>query len=117
MKIETITKGFTSLPRLYKQVIIAGTDSALLIISLWLSFSLRLGTFYIPHNQAISWVFLTLPLFAIPIFIRFGLYRAIIRYIGFRALWSVLQAVSLYAILRGTPSALSKRIRSPSKMA
>ena len=46
-------------------------------------------------------VFLSLPLLAIPIFVRFGLYRAIIRYIGFRALWSVLQAVSLYAILLG----------------
>ena len=101
MKIENITKGFTNLPRFYKQVIIAATDSALLIVALWLSFSLRLSVFYIPHNQAVTWIFLALPFFAIPIFIRFGLYRAIIRYIGFRALFSVLQAVSLYAILLG----------------
>lgn len=101
MKIENITKGFTNLPRFYKQVIIAITDSILLVAALWLSFSLRLGTFYIPHSYEVSWVFLSLPLLAIPIFIRFGLYRAIIRYIGFRALWSVLQAVSLYAILLG----------------
>ena len=38
---------------------------------------------------------------AIPIFIRFSLYRAIIRYIGFKALWRVVQAVTLYAILWG----------------
>jgi FlaA1/EpsC-like NDP-sugar epimerase len=101
MKIENITKGFTSLPRFYKQLIIAATDSVLLIAALWLSFSLRLGTFYVPHSHEVTWIFLTLPLFAIPIFIRFGLYRAIIRYIGFRALWSVLQAVSLYAIILG----------------
>lgn len=101
MKIDTIIKRFTSLPRFYKQVISAISDSILLVASLWLSFSLRFGTFYIPHNQEVTLVFLTLPLIAIPIFIRFGLYRAIIRYIGFRALWSVLQAVSLYAILIG----------------
>jgi len=41
------------------------------------------------------------PLIAIPIFIRFGLYRAIIRYLGMRAAWSVVQAVGLYAVLWG----------------
>ena len=30
---------------------------------------------------------------------RFGLYRAIIRYIGFQALWSVIQATTLYALI------------------
>jgi FlaA1/EpsC-like NDP-sugar epimerase len=101
MKIEIITKGFIKLPRLYKQIIIAATDSILLEIGLWLSFSLRLGVFYVPESREIVWVFLALPLLAIPIFVYFGLYRAIIRYIGFRALWSVLQAVTLYAMLLG----------------
>lgn len=96
-----ITRRFTSLPRLYKQFIIVATDSVLLVAALWLSFSLRLGVFYIPHNETVRWVFIALPLLAVPIFLRFGLYRAIIRYIGFRALWAVLQAVSLYAILLG----------------
>lgn len=101
MRIENIKKVFSSLSRLHKQIIIAGTDSVLLIAALWLSFSLRLGELYIPHNPTISWMFLVIPLLATPIFIRFGLYRAIIRYIGFHALWTVLQAVSLYAILLG----------------
>lgn len=101
MKIEKITRGFASLPRLYKQIIIAVSDSVLLVAALWLSFSLRLGILYFPDTNEVSFVFLVLPVLAIPVFIRFGLYRAIIRYIGFRALWSVLQAVSLYAILLG----------------
>jgi FlaA1/EpsC-like NDP-sugar epimerase len=98
MRIEDITKGFTSLPRFYKRIIIALSDSVLLVTALWLSFSLRLGVFYFPQSREVSFVFLMLPVLAIPIFIRFGLYSAIIRYIGFRALWSVLKAVSLYAI-------------------
>jgi FlaA1/EpsC-like NDP-sugar epimerase len=31
--------------------------------------------------------------------VRFGLYRVIIRYIGFKALWSIVQAVTLYSLL------------------
>ncbi len=44
---------------------------------------------------------LAAPIVAIPIFFRFGLYRAIIRYIGFKALWSIIQAVTLYALVWG----------------
>jgi len=44
-------------------------------------------------------VVLASPFIAIPVFVRFGLYRAVIRYIGFKALWSIVQAVSLYALL------------------
>ncbi len=38
---------------------------------------------------------------AIPIFIRLGLYRAIIRYIGYKAMWSVVKAVSFYTLVWG----------------
>ena len=41
------------------------------------------------------------PIVAVPIFIHFGLYRAIIRYIGLKALWAVVQSVSLYALIWG----------------
>ena len=41
------------------------------------------------------------PLIGIPIFIKFGLYKSIIRYIGFKSLWAVFKAVSLYALIWG----------------
>ncbi|HIJ49297.1 MAG TPA: polysaccharide biosynthesis protein, partial [Gammaproteobacteria bacterium] len=47
------------------------------------------------------------PIIAIPLFIRFGLYRAIIRYLGMRAAWPVVQAVALYAVLWGLLALLS----------
>jgi len=71
-----------------------------LICTLLIAFSLRFGTWYWPENDLV-WVILGAPIIAIPIFVRFGLYRAIIRYIGFKALWSVVQAVSLYALVWG----------------
>jgi FlaA1/EpsC-like NDP-sugar epimerase len=73
-------------------------DSVLLVSILLTSFSIRLGYWYFPSTDLI-WVILGAPIIAIPIFIHFGLYRAVIRYIGFKALWSVVQAVSLYALV------------------
>jgi len=89
---------FGKLPRLQKQGIMALADVLMLLFALWSAFSLRWGTWFIPNLQE-AWLILAAPLLAIPVFIRFGLYRAIIRYIGFKALWAVMQAVSLYALL------------------
>ena len=46
----------------------------------------------------VAWLFIAAPLLGIPVFIRFGLYRAIVSFLGHRAIWSVIQAVSLYAL-------------------
>ena len=75
-------------------------DSVLLVLILLASFSIRLDYWYVPENDVI-WVVLGAPIIAVPIFVRFGLYRAIIRYIGFKALWAIVQAVTLYALLWG----------------
>jgi FlaA1/EpsC-like NDP-sugar epimerase len=73
-------------------------DSVLLVQILLASFSIRLGYWYFPDNSLI-WVVFGAPIFAIPVFARFGLYRAVIRYIGFKALWDVVHAVSVYALI------------------
>lgn len=87
-----------SSPRSVKRVITASVDFVAIIFSLWLSFSLRYGEIYLPP-QTLWWIFLTAPVLAIPIFIKFGLYRAIIRYLGMRAIWTVVQAALLYTVL------------------
>jgi len=89
-----------------KKLVMLLGDLMLIPAALWLSFSLRLGEFYTPV-QEIPYLFLLAPLISIPIFIRSGLYNAIIRYIGFHALWAVMQAVTLYAILWGVVAFLS----------
>ncbi|TDY02707.1 polysaccharide biosynthesis protein [Thiohalophilus thiocyanatoxydans] len=97
MTITRITGWLGDLPRPYKQLVMAASDALLLIMALWAAFSLRLGTLYVPQPPVL-WVMLAAPLLAIPLFIRFGLYRAIVRYIGLKAIWVVVQAVSLYAL-------------------
>ena len=89
---------FVNLSRFYKQLILLFFDSVALIFILLVSFSIRLGYLYVPGSDLI-WVVLAAPIVALPIFVRFGLYRAVIRYIGFKALWSIVQAVTLYALL------------------
>jgi len=89
-----------SLPRNAKRLIVLCVDLALLPLAMWVSFSLRLGELYVPRGGIIL-LFIAVPFIAIPIFIRLGLYRAIIRYIGFLAMWAVIKAVSLYSLIWG----------------
>ena len=96
--MKKITHTFGNLSRFQKQLTISVTDAVILIFALWVSFSMRLGVFYQPPDHILVLI-ICAPLIAVPIFIKFGLYRAIIRYIGFKALWVVIQAVSLYSIL------------------
>jgi FlaA1/EpsC-like NDP-sugar epimerase len=95
-----------NLSRITKQSIMLLTDSILLVLVLLASFSIRLGYWYFPENDLI-WIIFGTPIVAIPIFIKFGLYRAIIRYIGFKALWAVVKAISLYALIWGVVGFMS----------
>jgi len=89
-----------------KKLVMLLGDLLLVPTALWLAFSLRLGEFYLP-TQEIPYLFILAPVLSVPIFIRFGLYNAIIRYIGFHALWAVMQAVTLYALLWGVVALIS----------
>ncbi|MDC1173503.1 nucleoside-diphosphate sugar epimerase/dehydratase [Methylophilaceae bacterium] len=86
--------------RAKKQVIMMLVDSFVLVLVLLASFSIRLGYWYFPNSDLV-WVVFGAPIIASIIFIRLGLYRAVIRYVSLDALWSVVKAVSLYALVWG----------------
>ena len=75
-------------------------DSILLVAILFASFFIRLGHWNWIGGD-LMWTLYGAPIIAIPIFVRFGLYRNIIRFIGFSAGWSMLKAISLYSLLWG----------------
>ena len=79
--------------RYKKKLLMLLGDLILIPVALWLAFSLRLGELYRPELE-IPYLFMLAPIISVPVFIRFGLYNAIIRYIGLHALWTVIQAVS-----------------------
>ena len=101
-----LIKWFLSLSRVVKRLIMMFVDVLLIVTILALSFSMRLGEWFWPQGDLVYLLFFA-PLVAIPIFIKFGLYRAIVRYIGFKALWVIVQAVSLYALVWGVIALLS----------
>ena len=76
-------------------------DSGFLILILLLSFSLRLGHWYWPEDINLLLSIISAPVIAFPIFFKFGLYSAVIRFIGFKAIWAIILAVSLYAVIWG----------------
>jgi FlaA1/EpsC-like NDP-sugar epimerase len=89
---------FVGLSRRTKAVILISADVFFTLFALWSAFSLRWGVLYVPKGN--EWyLFAVAPVIAVPIFIRLGLYRAIIRYIEVRALWTIIQATSLYALI------------------
>ncbi len=99
-------KHIIQISRLNKQLLMLLFDALALVLAIIGAFSLRLGLWYVPEGEMLLLVF-GAPLLALPIFVRFGLYQSIIRYINFKALWSVMQAVSLYALLWGVVTFMS----------
>jgi FlaA1/EpsC-like NDP-sugar epimerase len=108
--MHTIFNVILRIPRPAKRSILIAADSVLLIGALWLSFSLRLDNWYWPRggvNNPIVLLVLFAPALAVPVFAHFGLYRAIIRYLGMRAVWSIVKAVMVYAVVWGLVAFLS----------
>jgi len=85
-------------PRAAKRLVVIALDVLLAIFSTWVAYSLRLDGLHRPV-EAQWWVYGIAPVLAIPIFIRFGLYRAIFRYTGQVALVATGKAVGLYALI------------------
>ena len=86
-------------PRRVKRWLVVGLDLALALLSTWVAYSLRFETLHWPQG-AQWWVYLLGPGLAFPIFVRFGLYRAIFRYSGLEAMLATTKAVALYALVR-----------------
>lgn len=99
MNLDVLYK-VLELPRNTKRLIVLGADLAILPIALWISMSLRLGEFFVPggFREDVVYFFLLVPVIGIPIFIKLGLYRAIIRYVGIVAMWTVIKGVTLYSL-------------------
>ncbi|UVM20590.1 polysaccharide biosynthesis protein [Pseudomonas wadenswilerensis] len=100
--IDTFRNWLLSLPRRQKRLIQVTTDILLVWVALWLAFVVRLGIDEM-INPVIEhlWLFVTAPIVAIPLFIRFGMYRAVMRYFGNDALIAIIKAVSLSALILG----------------
>lgn len=98
--MDIIRSYLLNMSRRQKRAIQVITDIALVWLALWLAFVVRLGIDdMINPVTAHVWLFVAAPLVAIPLFIRFGMYRAVMRYFGNDALIAIIKAVSLSALI------------------
>ncbi|MEJ8864358.1 nucleoside-diphosphate sugar epimerase/dehydratase [Pseudomonas jessenii] len=100
--MDKIRARLLSLPRRHKRILQVLTDISLVWCALWMAFVVRLGVDELvnPFTQHV-WLFVSAPVIAIPLFVRFGMYRAVMRYFGNDALIAIIKAVTLSSLILG----------------
>ncbi len=98
--MDKIRAKLLGLPRKQKRLIQVSADIVLVWLALWLAFVVRLGIDEMINPIVLhGWLFIAAPVIAIPLFIRFGMYRAVMRYFGNDALVAIIKAVSLSSLI------------------
>lgn len=98
VSFDDLASPVLALPRIAKRLVVLAVDSSLCILTVWLAFYLRLGEFVALTGPTL-WASLLSVMVALPLFIVFGLYRAIFRYSGWPALMTVTKAVAIYGVI------------------
>ena len=87
------------MPGPLKRIIAICTDSVMTPLALWTALSLKTGH---PAFSFADWpAYLTVIAISTPIFVRMGLYRAVIRFLGHKAIFAVAFAILLSGVLLG----------------
>ena len=89
------------MPREAKRLVALVVDIALCVLTVWLALCLRLEH-WVLFQPAHWWAVLGSIALALPLFVRFGLYRAIFRFSGWNAMVNLAQAMALYSIFYAT---------------
>jgi len=99
-------KRFLLLSRRKKQAISVATDFVLLLLAFWSALALRFETWN-PELAVYGWQIIAAPLLAIPIFIRLGLYRAVIRFMEDRVVFVIAAGVTMSVLMLAAGVALT----------
>ena len=76
------------------------SDVVTLLIALYLAFVLRLGEpLPIDYIYESWWIFLSLPLVMIPLFVKLGLYRAVLQYMGIKVINTTFKVTTISCLL------------------
>ena len=91
-----------NLERIYKQIIMLFVDVATLLFALWLAFVLRIGEpFPTEYIFPSWWLFIAIPGIMIPLFVKLGLYRAVLQYMGIKVITTAFQATTIACLIVG----------------
>ena len=98
--IERFATSLAALSRDGKHAIALIADVLVIPAALWCAISLRLGTIQHPIQGRLL-LYGVAVVASVPIFTRMGLYRAVIRFIGPRAVWAVFVGVTVSVVTTG----------------
>ena len=79
-----------SFSRHHKMALLMLLDALLLPLAMWSAVLLRLGGNWDPKLDPYWWIFAVPPLWVLPIFIKLGLYRAVLKFLDDRIVYTVL---------------------------
>jgi len=86
------------LPRSQKRWLMVLADVVMLPLALWSGFVIRLAEPFPPIMFETWWLFPLVVMVGIPVFVKLGLYRAVIRFMGSRTVWAVGSGVIILAL-------------------
>lgn len=102
MPLNTPIAVLVSFPRRVKKLMVLLVDVTLCFLTAWIAFCLRFDEISV-FSGGVALIGAVSAGLALPIFISFGLYRAIFRYSGWFATLSLVQAISIYMLLFAIP--------------
>ena len=101
--LKLLLNRIKQLNRKQKQLLMIIADICLIPIALWISLSLRLSNLWpVQYFLANIEVIILIPILSIPLFIHYGLYRAVLKYMGYQVIVATVKAVTLSSLSFGT---------------
>jgi len=97
MRLRSVVEWLHMRSRRTKRAMLLSADVVGLMAIIWLAFCFRFNQFFIPNFEQ-TLLILAAPVIAIPIFIRMGLYRAVLRYLQEQAIWTMIRAVTFSSL-------------------
>ncbi len=103
-------KSFLELPRVYKKLIAVGLDLICLPLAFYFAVVMRYEGMTIELFQFYFWLIVAAPVTAIPIFIRLGLYRAVVRYIDYKIVYTAIAGVTLSVLIMAALATMTHKV-------
>jgi len=100
-----------TIPRGQKRIFMLVFDLVAIPLALWTAFIIRTGEMFSPMLQSLYYVLPVFILVTIAIFVRLGLYRAIVRFMGNEAINAIIKGVTISTLIL---AALILLYRTPS---
>jgi FlaA1/EpsC-like NDP-sugar epimerase len=98
MTLNQTASYLLGMPRGAKRLFVLAADATFCWLSVWLAFDLRLET-WLPFSASMALASTFSMAIALPLFIAFGLYRAIFRYAGIDALYAIFKSLAIYTLV------------------